>query len=70
MTAEQLAAAATGLAERLADCRVGEGLFPGVESECRSVQDDADQLRELCEATTAFRHRLADTTGFLGSQRR
>lgn len=63
-------AAATGLAERLADCRVGEGLFPGVESECRSVQDDADQLRELCEATTAFRHRLADTTGFLGSQRR
>ncbi|MFO0536650.1 MAG: GTPase domain-containing protein [Planctomyces sp.] len=63
-------AAAAGLAERLAECRVGEGLFPGAEALCRDVQEDVRQLRELREGTSAFRHRLADTTAFLGAQKR
>ena len=62
--------AAAGLAERLAECRVGEGLFPLTEGLCGDVQRDERELRELLDLTVSFRNRLADTTTFLGSQKR
>lgn len=59
-----------GLAQSMVDSRISEGLFPGLEITCQEIGKDERTLTELLERTSEFRRHLADSTSFLGGQRR
>ncbi|MCA9034958.1 MAG: GTPase domain-containing protein [Planctomycetaceae bacterium] len=56
------------LAQSMADVRLVNGLFPGLESEVHRVKQDQQQLAKLAEQTSSFRRRLADSASFLGGR--
>ena len=65
-----LAAQIQRLAQSMVESRISDGLFPGLESACESIVKDDRALTELLERTSDFRRHLADSTSFLGGQRR
>ena len=58
------------LAQSMVDSQISEGLFPGLEITCQEIARDERTLTELLERTSEFRRHLADSTSFLGGQRR
>jgi hypothetical protein len=58
------------LAEQLAAQRLSEGLFPGIEEECRRIEREDLALRELTERAEYFRRRLAENGNLPGGMRR
>jgi hypothetical protein len=58
------------LAQSMADSRISEGLYPGLDIVCQEVEQEDRLLTELLERTSEFRRHLADSTAFLGGQRR
>jgi len=58
------------LAQSMVDSRISEGLYPGLEIVCQEVEQEDRLLTELLERTSEFRRHLADSTAFLGGQRR
>jgi len=58
------------LAQSMVESRIIEGLFPSLEVTCHEVIHDDRLLTELLERTSEFRRHLADSTSFLGGQRR
>lgn len=58
------------LSEQLAAVRLSEGLFPGLEEECRRIGQEDLALRELTERAEYFRRRLAESGSLPGGLRR
>jgi hypothetical protein len=58
------------LAEELAETRLTEGLFRGLEEMCRRIQREDEALRDLTERAEYFRRRLVDSVGITGGRRR
>ncbi len=58
------------LAQSMVETRISEGLFPALEAACHEIAQEDRSLTELLEQTSRFRRHLADSTAFLGSQRR
>lgn len=58
------------LAQSMVETRISEGLFPSLEAACHEIVQEDRSLTELLEQTSRFRRHLADSTAFLGSQRR
>ena len=58
------------LAQSMVETRISEGLFPALEAACHEIAQEDRSLTELLEQTSRFRRHLADSTSFLGSQRR
>jgi hypothetical protein len=58
------------LAQAMVETRISEGLFPSLEAACHEIAQEDRSLTELLEQTSRFRRHLADSTAFLGSQRR
>lgn len=58
------------LAQSMVETRISEGLFPSLEAACHEIAQEDRSLTELLEQTSRFRRHLADSTAFLGSQRR
>lgn len=58
------------LAQSMVETRISEGLFPSLEAACHEIGQEDRSLTELLEQTSRFRRHLADSTSFLGSQRR
>jgi hypothetical protein len=58
------------LAQSMVETRISEGLFPSLEAACHEITQEDRSLTELLEQTSRFRRHLADSTAFLGSQRR
>jgi len=58
------------LAEQLAVQRFSEGLFPGIEEECRRIEREDLALRELTDRAEFFRRRLAEHGSLPGGIRR
>lgn len=58
------------LAQSMVETRISEGLFPTLEAACHEITQEDRSLTELLEQTSRFRRHLADSTAFLGSQRR
>jgi hypothetical protein len=58
------------LAEQLAAQRLSEGLFPGLEEECRRIEREDLALRELTDRAEYFRRRLAESGNLPGGMRR
>ena len=58
------------LAQSMVETRISEGLFPLLEAACHEIAQEDRSLTELLEQTSRFRRHLADSTAFLGSQRR
>lgn len=58
------------LAQSMVERRISQGLFPGIESVCHEISQEDRMLTELLERTSEFRRHLADSTSFLGGQRR
>ena len=57
------------LAQAMADTRLVNGLFPGLEREVKDIQHDQQQLNTLTESTANFRKRLAGSSSFLGGRK-
>ena len=58
------------LAQSMVETRISEGLFPALEATCHEIAQEDRSLTELLEQTSRFRRHLAESTAFLGSQRR
>ena len=58
------------LAQSMVETRISEGLFPALEAACHEIAQEDRSLTELLEQTSRFRRHLAESTAFLGSQRR
>lgn len=58
------------LAQSMVETRISEGLFPALEATCHEIAQEDRALTELLEQTSRFRRQLADSTAFLGGQRR
>jgi hypothetical protein len=58
------------LAQAMVESRMAEGLFPGLEAVCQEIVLEDRMLTSLLERTSEFRRHLADSTSFLGGQRR
>ncbi len=58
------------LAQSMVETRISEGLFPSLEAACHEIAQEDRALTDLLEQTSRFRRHLADSTAFLGSQRR
>ncbi len=58
------------LAQSMVETRISEGLFPALEATCHEIAQEDRSLTELLEQTSQFRRHLAESTAFLGSQRR
>jgi hypothetical protein len=58
------------LAQSMVETRISEGLFPSLEAACHEIAQEDRSLTELLEQTSRFRRHLAESTAFLGSQRR
>jgi hypothetical protein len=58
------------LAQSMVETRISEGLFPSLEAACHEIAQEDRSLTDLLEQTSRFRRHLADSTAFLGSQRR
>ncbi len=58
------------LAQSMVETRISEGLFPSLEAACHEIAQEDRSLTELLQQTSRFRRHLADSTAFLGSQRR
>jgi hypothetical protein len=58
------------LSEQLAESRLTEGLFPGLEDLCRRIQREDQVVRELTERAEYFRRRLMEGIGMTGGRRR
>jgi hypothetical protein len=58
------------LADQLAEVRLTEGLFPGLEELCRRIQREDEALRELTERAEYFRRRLTEGGVVTGGRRR
>ena len=58
------------LAQTMVETRITEGLFPGLEVICHEIVQEDRALSELHERTSDFRRHLADSTSFLGGQKR
>ena len=56
------------LAGELAESRMSQGLFPDLERNCRTIEDDRARLELLGEATTRFRREIASDSISLGAQ--
>jgi hypothetical protein len=54
----------------MVESRMAEGLFPGLEAVCQEIVLEDRMLTSLLERTSEFRRHLADSTSFLGGQRR
>jgi hypothetical protein len=54
----------------MVETRISEGLFPALEAACHEIAHEDRSLTELLEQTSRFRRHLAESTAFLGSQRR
>ncbi|MFM7058538.1 MAG: GTPase [Planctomycetota bacterium] len=58
------------LSDQLAVVRLSDGLFPGLEEECRRIGQEDLALRELTDRAEYFRRRLAETGSLPGGLRR
>ncbi len=58
------------LAQSMVERRLLKGLFPALESACLEVLHEDRTVTELQGRTSEFRRHLADSTAFLGGQRR
>lgn len=58
------------LAQSMVESRISGGLFPELEAACHEILHEDRVVTELLERTSEFRRHLADSTSFLGGQRR